>query len=228
MVTQYRKPLFHLYFMNTHLALREYIDQLFPEFEPGLKDFLVGHAALKTFQAGEVIMHKGQYIKSTVMIVEGRVKLYRDGDDGGEFFMYYLEPGNACALTMVCAAKQESSQVMARAVEESTVLIIPIELMDGMMKNYKTWYYFVLETYRSRYEELLTVIDHIAFKGMDDRLFFYLQNQYEKLKTRKLMITHGSIASDLNSSREVISRLLKKMEQRGELVLHRNYLEWLK
>lgn len=96
------------------------------------------------------------------------------------------------------------------------------------MKLYKTWYYFTLETYRSRYEELLTLIDHIAFKGMDDRLFYYLRTQFQKLKTRELRLTHNDIAIDLNSSREVISRLLKKMEQRGDLVLHRNYLEWLK
>jgi CRP/FNR family transcriptional regulator len=94
------------------------------------------------------------------------------------------------------------------------------------MTTYKTWYYFVLETYRSRYEELLVVIDHIAFKDMDQRLFFYLQNQYQKLNVRELKITHSEIAADLNSSREVISRLLKKMEQRGDIFLHRNYIEW--
>lgn len=173
-------------------------------------------------------MNTGQYIKSTVLIAGGRVKLYREGDDGGEFFMYYLEPGNACALTMICATKQETSQISAKAVEDSTLLMVPIELMDEMMKVYKTWYYFTLETYRSRYEELLTVIEHIAFKGMDDRLFYYLQNQVSKLRTRELRLTHNEIAMDLNSSREVVSRLLKKMEQRGDLVLHRNYLEWLK
>lgn len=214
--------------MDTLLSVDEYLAQLFPEFEPALKDFLIGHGSLKTFHAGEVIMHKGQYIKSTVMVVQGRVKLYRNGDDGGEFFMYYLEPGDACAVTMICAARQQTSQIMALAVEESTILMVPFELMDGMMNDYQSWYHFTLETYRSRYEELLAVIDHIAFKGMDERLFFYLQNQYEKLKTRKLQLTHQQIAIDLNSSREVISRLLKKMEQRGDLILNRNFLEWLK
>ena len=160
--------------------------------------------------------------------MKGKVKLYREGEEGGEFFMYYIEPGNACAVTMICATKQETSQVMAMAVEDTLVLLVPISLMDDMMKQYKTWYYFVLDTYRSRYEELLVVIDHIAFKGMDERLYFYLQNQYKKTNTRELKITHNQIASDLNSSREVISRLLKKMEQRGYLVLYRNYMEWLK
>lgn len=214
--------------MQDSKSVASYINTLFPDFEPPLKHFLIRHATLRTYRSGEVIMNTGQYIKSTVLIAGGRVKLYREGDDGGEFFMYYLEPGNACALTMICAIKQETSQISAKAVEDSTLLMVPIELMDEMMKVYKTWYYFTLETYRSRYEELLTVIDHIAFKGMDDRLFYYLQNQVSKLRTRELRLTHNEIAMDLNSSREVVSRLLKKMEQRGDLVLHRNYLEWLK
>jgi CRP/FNR family transcriptional regulator len=215
-------------YMKEHLTVSAYLNKHFSQFEPGLKDFLVKHANILDFSAGQVIMRTGQYIRTTVMIVEGRVKLYREGEDGNEFFMYYLEPGNACALSMICATKQETSEIMARAVDDTTALMVPINLMDEMMKTYKTWYYFVLETYRSRYEELLVVIDHIAFKGMDERLYFYLVNQYEKLKTRELKLTHNEIASDLNSSREVISRLLKKMEQRGDLILHRNYIEWVK
>ncbi|WP_345947751.1 Crp/Fnr family transcriptional regulator [Mucilaginibacter sp. PAMB04274] len=211
-----------------NLSVSDYINQHFSQFEPPLKDFLKEHASVMDFPAGEVIMRTGQYIRATVMIVEGRVKLYREGEDGGEFFMYYLEPGNACALSMICATKQETSQIMAKAVEDTRVLMVPIGLMDDMMKQFKTWYYFVLETYRFRYEELLVVIDHIAFKNMDERLAHYLANQHEKLHTRELKITHQEIATDLHSSREVISRLLKKMEQRKDLILHRNYIEWLR
>jgi CRP/FNR family transcriptional regulator, anaerobic regulatory protein len=210
------------------LSVSDYLDQHFPQFEPNFKAFLTEHASIMEIPAGDIIMRTGQYIRATFMIVEGRVKLYREGEDGGEFFMYYLEPGNACALSMICATKQETSQIMAKAVEDTRVLTIPIGLMDEMMKQYKTWYYFVLETYRSRYEELLVVIDHIAFKNMDERLQHYLVNQHEKLHTRELKITHQEIATDLHSSREVISRLLKKMEQRKDLILHRNYIEWLR
>ncbi|TKB97675.1 Crp/Fnr family transcriptional regulator [Pedobacter cryophilus] len=209
-------------------TISQYINNLFPQFEPALKQLLAEVATLKTFAAGEMMMETGQYFKSTVLIVEGRAKLYRQGEEGGEFFMYYLEPGNACALSLICATKQETSEVMAKALEDTTVLMIPIGMMDDLMKNYKTWYYFVLETYRTRFQELLEVIDGVTFKGLDERLMFYLTNQYKKLKTRQLSITHQEIATDLNSSREVISRLLKKMEQRGELSLQRNYIEWLK
>lgn len=204
------------------------LDKLFTQFEPGLKQFITDNGTIRTFKAGDIIMQTGQYMKAAVLILEGRVKLYREGNDGGEFFMYYLEPGNACALSMVCAIKQETSEVMAKAVEDTTVLMIPISYMDDMMKKYKTWYYFVLETYRARFEELLTVIDDVAFRGMDERLFFYLQKQHKKLNTNQITLSHLDIAKDLNSSREVISRLLKKMEQRGDVKLHRNAIEWLK
>lgn len=211
----------------SEIQLSGYIDKLFQNFEPGLRSFITAHAKIKTFEAGESVMQTGQNMRATMLVLEGRIKLYREGEDGGEFFMYYLEPGNACALSMICATRQQTSEVMAKAVEDTVVLAIPIAYMDDMMKQYRTWYYFVLETYRSRFEELLVVIDHIAFKGMDERLYFYLQNQYKKLQSRELKITHNEIAADLNSSREVISRLLKKMEQRGDLILQRNYIEWL-
>lgn len=214
--------------MKDHSLIDERLDTLFPQFEPSLRQFIAQHASLIHVKAGEIVLKTGQYIKSTMLIVDGRVKLYREGEDDGEFFMYYLEPGNACALTMICATKQETSEVMGKAIEDSTILAIPISLMDTMMTTYKTWYYFVLETYRSRYEELLVVIDHVAFKAMDERLFYYLQNQYNKLGVRELRITHHEIAADLNSSREVISRLLKKLEQRGDIALYRNYIEWKK
>jgi CRP/FNR family transcriptional regulator len=212
--------------MATELSISGYIEQYFPQFEPALKEKLVANCSVKRFKAGELLMSPGQYFRSTMLIVEGRVKLYRQGEEGDEFFLYYIAPGGACALSMICAAKQEASEVMAKTVEDTTALLIPIQLMDELMRDYKSWYYFVLETYRKRYEELLLMVDNIAFKSMDERLEFYLKNQSEKLDTRQLNITHQEIANDLSTSREVISRLLKKMEQRGQLQLHRNFIEW--
>jgi CRP/FNR family transcriptional regulator len=209
------------------MTKEKYIEKLFPDFELALKEKLVEIAELKSFAEGEMMMETGQYFRSTMLIVEGKVKLYREGDEGGEFFMYFLEAGNACALSLICATKQETSQIKAKAVEETIALTIPIGMMDVLMKDYKTWYYFVLETYRNRFEELLTVLDGIAFKALDERLLFYLKNQYKKSGNRELQITHQEIANDLNSSREVVSRLLKKLEQKGEVVLHRNGIEWL-
>ena len=116
---------------------------------------------------------------------------------------------------------------MAKAVEDTVAILIPIQLMDELMQKYQTWYYFVIANYRARFEELLAVFDNVVFKGMDERLEFYLKNQFEGQKTRILTITHQEIANDLNTSREVVSRLLKKMEQDKQIRLLRNIIEWV-
>ncbi|WP_159472496.1 Crp/Fnr family transcriptional regulator [Dyadobacter sp. 3J3] len=207
--------------------IRQYIETHFPFFEAGLKDKIEEVAILKNFQAGELIMRQGQYFKHTVLIAAGLIKLYREGDDGEEVFIYHLNPGQACALSIICAAKQETSQVLGKAVEDTVAILIPVPVIDELMKNYKSWYYFVLENYRDRFDELLLMLDHVIFKGMDQRLEFYLENQVKQKGNNQLSITHQEIAQDLNSSREVISRLLKKMEIDKKVILNRNYIEWL-
>ncbi|MEI9910277.1 MAG: Crp/Fnr family transcriptional regulator [Bacteroidota bacterium] len=199
--------------------------QLFPQFEPGLVDLIEKNAVERSFRAGDVVMRTGQYIKSTALVLEGRIKIYRENQDGGEFLMYYLGPGQACAVSMICAIQSQTSEIMAIAEEDSEVLMIPVQLMDELMNNYKSWYQFVIQTYRSRFEELLSVVDNIAFRNMDERLEFYLKRYADKSAKKIIELSHQQIADDLNSSREVISRLLKKMEQRNLVKLHRNLIE---
>jgi CRP/FNR family transcriptional regulator, anaerobic regulatory protein len=197
----------------------------FPQFEPELVETIDKTSMERIFHAGEVIMRTGQFIKSTVLILKGRIKIYRESEDGGEFLMYYLGPGEACAISMICAMQSRESEIMAKAIEETEVLMIPIQLMDEMMNKYKSWYQFVIQTYRSRFDELLSVVDNVAFKNMDDRLEFYLKRYTDETGNKIIEISHQDIANDLNSSREVISRLLKKMEQLGKVKLNRNSIE---
>jgi len=201
--------------------------ELFPQFEPTLLEQIEKEAVERNFKAGDVIMRTGQYIKSTVLVLNGRIKIYRENEEGSEFLMYYLGPGEACAVSMICTLQSQTSEVMAQAEEDTEVLMLPVQLMDQLMNDYKSWYQFVIRTYRSRFDELLTVIDNIAFRNMDERLEFYLTRYVKNASTRQIELSHQQIADDLNSSREVISRLLKKMEQRGRVKLQRNMIEWL-
>jgi len=114
---------------------------------------------------------------------------------------------------------------MAKTVEETTVLLVPLNLIDQWMLEYKSWYHFVLSTYRNRFEELLNLIDQVAFRNMDERLDFYLKRHSKINNSNIIALSHQQIAEELNSSREVISRLLKKMEQRHMVILHRNAIE---
>lgn len=199
--------------------------ELFTQFEPALFELIEKNAVERSFNAGDVIMRTGQYIKSAVLVLEGQIKIYRENPEGGEFLMYYLGPGQACAVSMICALQSQTSEIMAKAEEDTQVLMVPVQLMDEMMSKYKSWYQFVIQTYKSRFDELLSVVDDIAFRNMDERLEFYLKRHAERTNKKNIELSHQQIADDLNSSREVISRLLKKMEQRNLLKLHRNMIE---
>jgi CRP/FNR family transcriptional regulator len=205
----------------------ENVSTLFPSFNQPLLNEIDLNATIQTFEEGTVIVRTGEYIKNTVLVTRGKIKVYREDEDGGEFFMYYLLPGQACAISMICATKSEQSQIMAKVVEEAEVVLVPLKLMDQWMMQHRSWYEFVIETYRNRFDEVLLVIDSIAFKALDERLEFYLKRQKEVCKCSDLKISHQDIATDLNTSREVISRLLKKMEQLGVLKLHRSHIEFL-
>jgi CRP/FNR family transcriptional regulator len=198
------------------------LEKTFPQFDAELIKHLetIGHVV--EFEEGAMMMRPGQYFKNSMLILDGRVKLYREGDDGEEFFLYYLEKGNACALSMICATKNETSAVKAKAVTHVKALTIPIQYMDGLMKDHRQWYYFVLETYRARFNELLEVIDQVAFHSMDQKLEFYLKRQFDAIGGKIIAVTHQEIADDLNSSREVISRLLKKLESQKRIAISRN------
>jgi CRP/FNR family transcriptional regulator len=205
---------------------KQSLQKLFPELEDELYDELLLHGTVKEIKAGETLLRVGQTIRSALLILKGFVKLYREGEDGNEFFIYNLHAGQACSLSLVCAIKHQTSEVLAKALTDTVVLSIPLEYMDKWMHTYKSWYQFVISSYRNRFEELLKTIDAIAFSNMDERLEFYLKRQAAHFGNN-LKLTHQEIANDLNSSREVISRLLKKMETKHFLLLHRNSIEWL-
>jgi CRP/FNR family transcriptional regulator len=203
------------------------IKEVFPGLEQELYDEIVKHSTIREIKAGDILLRVGQTIRSTLLILDGIVKLYREDEEGKEFFIYHLNAGQACSLSMICATRQETSEVLAKALTDATVLSIPLHFMDQWMSTYKSWYQFVITSYRDRFEELLKTIDAIAFSNMDQRLENYLEKQVDKLGNI-LKMTHQDIATDLNSSREVISRLLKKMEAKGWVIIHRNAIEWLK
>jgi CRP/FNR family transcriptional regulator len=180
---------------------------------------------VRKFKSDEFLMKTGQSIRSAVLVTKGIIKVFREDDEGNEIFMYNLHPGEACAISMTCAARQIASQIMAKALIDTEVIAIPAELMDEWGSKYKSWYQFVLETYRSRFEELLDTLDQIAFRNLDERLLWYLKQHQKSLKTNVLKASFTEIAHELNSSREVISRLIKKLAEKGHIKMHKNQIE---
>lgn len=203
------------------------LTRLFPSLEKELVHEILEVATVKTIEEGEVMVQTGQNIRSAILVLDGLVKIYREDDQGNEFFMYYLDAGKACAVSLVCALGKETSGLMARAVTPATVLGIPLNYVDQWMGRYKSWAQFAVSSYRERFEELLVTLDHVAFRNMDERLVFYLKRHQEKLKTNIVDLSITQIAQDLNSSREVISRLMKKLADKGFVLQHRTHIEIL-
>jgi CRP/FNR family transcriptional regulator len=180
---------------------------------------------IKTFEPDDVLIEVGGYIKSVPLMLDGLTKIVKEDSDGNELLMYYLAPGGTCTVSLTCCMTQKKSEIKAIVEEPSKMLLIPIQYMDEWMIKYKDWKNFVMNTYRVRFDELFQTIDCIAFHKLDERLITYLKTKAKAKSTTLLKATHQDIAYDLNSSREVISRLLKQLEKEGKIKLGRNQIE---
>lgn len=203
------------------------LHNLFPSFEANLLKEIEQEAEIIQYEKGEELMRSGQNIKFTILIKKGLVKIFREDEEGNEIFMYYLEPGQACALSIMCAIQNRTSEIKAIAEKNTEVLAIPVLFVEQWMKEYRSWYQFIISTYRARFEDLLNTIDAIAFKNMDERIILYLKKQSGISGKKIISITHAQIASELSTSREVVSRLLKKLEEKGLIKLNRQHIEIL-
>ena len=148
----------------------ESVKHMLPNFEPKLIEEIAAHASIKHFKAGETIIKTGQYIQYTLFVLEGKIKIFREDQEGNEFLMYYLIPGQACAISMICAAKMETSQIMAKVVEDAKVVMIPLQQMEQWMGHFKSWYEFVVNTYMII---LFTSSANICFSNNACRIPFF-------------------------------------------------------
>jgi CRP/FNR family transcriptional regulator len=176
-------------------------------------------------KAGDIIMDTGQYIKSIPLLLSGSIKIIRQDDTDGEILLYYVGSNETCAMSLTCCMAHQKSRIRAIAEEDTEMITVPVEKMDEWMIKYESWKNFVMQTYNARFDELLRTIDSIAFQKVDERLENYLKSKGELTESKLLVVSHQQIAEELNSSREVISRLLKHLEKNGKIKLGRNKIE---
>ena len=174
--------------------------------------------------ADEIIIHVGDELKMIPIVISGSIKVSRENNEGDELLLYYVEGGDICAMTLQCCVRKIDSHVKATAMEPSLIMMFPVEKMERWMDTYKSWREYILQSYHTRLTELMETIDAITFMRLDERLLKYLTDQAKLLGTLELNHTHQQIADDLHSSRVVISRLLKQLENKGIIDIHRNKL----
>lgn len=197
-------------------------------FEKALQDELLQEGKVVEVKAGDIIIDNGQYIKFVPILISGTIKIIRTDDKEGEILLYYVGSDETCAMSLTCCMTHQKSRVRAVAEEDTVMFSIPLAKTEEWMLRYPTWKDFVMQTYSARFDELLKTIDGIAFHKVDERLWKYLLNKAEVTDSNILNVSHQQIAEELNSSREVISRLLKQLEHNGAIALGRNRIEILK
>ncbi len=174
---------------------------------------------------GKEIIRLGQYIKVIPIVLNGAINVYRRDETGQELFLYSINTNESCAMTLQSCYNNQPSEIYAITSIETEILAIPANFMDTWINKFPEWKLFVINSFTLRFKELLNTIDSIAFHKLDERLIEYLHKKSVVINNKTLSISHKTIAIDLNSSREVISRLLKQLEQQGKVTLGRNKIK---
>ena len=205
--------------------MRDLLKQALPNLtDPKLLDRLLEMGQFLTYESGKTLMEPGQFVKAVPLVLEGSIKIMRVDEDGKELFLYYLETGETCALSLTCCSAARPSEIKAIVEEKASMLFIPIQVHEQLVDEFKQWKEFVSTTYQHRFQEMLTVLDAVAFKRMDERLMNYIVTKMKQLKSNELHTTHQEIANELGTAREVISRLLKQLEKKKWIELGRNVI----
>lgn len=192
--------------------------------EPELINEILSCGVMAKYKEGDIVLDINQKIESIPLMLTGSIKIMREDDNGNEIFLYYIESGSICAASLTCCMNSHRSNILAIVEEDATFLAVPTAFMDIWMAKYRSWRSYVLSSYALRYDELLEVVDLLAFKRMDDRVANYLQEKASLHQTNTIRTSHQDIAHDLNTSREVVSRILKQMERDGNLELKRGHI----
>lgn len=193
-------------------------------FEDALLHEINQVGTFKEVPEGFKVIEVGEYVRYMPLLISGAIKILRDDHDGDELLLYFLEKGDTCAMTLTCCLGQKKSEIRAIAETDAKLVMVPIQKMEEWSTKYKSWRNFVFESYHNRLNEMLNTIDSIAFHKMDERLLQYLSEKARISNNNTIHNTHQEIAYELHTSRVVISRLLKKLENLGKIKLHRNHI----
>ncbi len=204
----------------------ELIKKTFPFLEKELVSEIDKASTLLELKADENILSEGDYIKSFPMVISGCLRVVRLSDEGNELLLYYLNSGEICSMALTCCMGLQKSRIKMIAEEDSVLLTIPVNMPEKWMSDYKSWKEYMMYSYRHRFDELLDTIDAIAFMKLDERLIRFFEERFSSTGKTVFPGTHQDIAEQLNTSREVVSRLLRNLENKKLVITERNSVDY--
>lgn len=189
---------------------------------PELVEKLYKYSIQKNYEAGSIILNENSHIHSIPIVTKGMMKVIRTEEDGREILLYYIKAGESCIMSFLGGLHHETSKVKAEVEEEAEILFLPMDKVSLFIKEYPQWLDYIFRLYHKRFEELLEIVNAIAFKKVDERMLALLHKKTEITGNRALNITHEQLANELGTARVVVSRLLKQLEEIGKVKLGRN------
>ncbi len=197
-------------------------------FEPGLIEEMREFGEVKNYKEGELIIDYGKYIRMMPLIVKGTIKVLRMDERGKEILLYYLSSHETCSMAYSCCLEAKKSEIKAVAEEDVELIAIPHDKLDEWLCKYPSWKNYIMRSFNERFLELLKSIESIAFHNLDERLISYLKEKQRLSGSSVIRSSHYLIADELATSRVVVSRLLKQLENDGKILLYRNEIKLLK
>jgi CRP/FNR family transcriptional regulator len=189
---------------------------------PLIREKLLDIGFSKTVDEGEIILNENAYIKALPIVMVGNIKVMRTDEEGREILLYYIRAGESCIMSFLGGLHHDTSKVKAIADEKTEILFIPIDKIGLLMKEFPEWLEYIFRLYHKRFEELLEVVNAIAFKKLDERLLNFIKMKCEIAESQTIYVTHEQLSNELGTARVVVSRLLKQMEEGGLVKLGRN------
>ncbi len=189
---------------------------------PELVEKLYANSIKKSYEAGDSILNENAYIRAIPIVTKGTLRVIRTEEDGREILLYYIKAGESCIMSFLGGLHNETSKVKAEVEEDAEILFLPMDKVALFIKEYPEWLDYIFRMYHKRFEELLEIVNAIAFKKVDERLLNLLRKKAELTNSTTLQVTHEQLANELGTARVVVSRLLKQLEELGEVKLGRN------
>lgn len=189
---------------------------------PELVEQLYKFSLQKKYDAGSIILNENTNIRAIPIVTKGVLKVIRTEEDGREILLYYIRAGESCIMSFLGGLHNETSKVKAEVEEDAEILFLPLDKVSLFIKEYPEWLDYIFRLYHKRFEELLEIVNAIAFKKVDERLLNLLKKKSELVNSDTLQITHEQLANELGTARVVVSRLLKQLEENKMVLLGRN------